>query len=638
MPPLIATSTGRSFSRNRRRPQDEPASREPPLSGYSIIPLLALALMWAAGFAACHAAEAASADPSPTQVQVAALIRQLDSDRYEIRQVAAERLRYLAADPQRARVLAGEVSRILVAPDTSFEVRRVLETLLPLLPAPANPPPPEVARAEIDRLVAQLEDADFGQRTSARQRLEWLAGHPRLAGAILVRTKERLGRQDLSLDGRKWVEAVYKQARRAWLSSDPKLWVLPPPSEAQVAEWIEQLAQPAAADAGAANREVPERALRELQDALAWDDHVARIRQGLEAKLVRPGLSPQGAERLRKLLELTRPAMVAECWGRLSPQMPTRLVGTQWLVVGVPSLGPGAERPSHFDRIDDQVAHCVSGQNLSPGDYPVGVAFPHPKQPGYLFQLVNLTSPRRLMAYEYVRETPMGVRLAELSQRTFRWMLARRQPLSAAELGMLRLLDRGELSRFAGALLELVEDQPIPEVERARLPDGAWPAAALGEDVSPGRGQVGSPSRHGTLCEILVQDGMPEAVPGLLRAIQAERLLPPRPSAPYRLDALAVLAICARNPSAESDAWLAALLPRTEALVLGPQYPPQVAATAGAMLLRRHGQMPSEFGLQPADDPYLAAVAVPGFRAVSAEGLARLQQWWTARKERPDGP
>jgi len=638
MPPLNSRRPGRSFSRNRRWPQGELAlGRIPPI--WRIIPtVLVWALLWTAGAATSHPAEPAPAATAPPErAEVVALVGQLDSDRYEIRQKAAERLRQLAADPQAGRALAGEVSRILVAPDTSFEVRRALETLLPVLPAPLDLPPPEVAHAEIDGLVAQLESADFGQRTSARQRLEWLAGNPRLAGLVLLRAKERLNRPELSLDGRKWVEAVYKEARRAWLATDPKLWTLPTPTQVQVAEWIEQLAQPPPPGTGVASRAQWERAFRELQDALAWDDQVPRIRQALELKLGRPGLSPQAAERLRRLLDLCRPAMVAECWGRISPQTPTRLVGTQWLVVGVPSLGLGAERPSHFDRIDDQVAHCVSGQNLSPGDYPVGVAFPHPKQPGYLFHLVNLTSPRRLMAYGYLCERPMGARLAELSQRTFRWMLARRQPLSAGELNMMRLLDRTELSRFAGAFLEMVEDQPIPEAERARLPDAAWPAA-LGEETSPGRGRTGFPSRHGTLCEILAQEGTPEAVPGLLRAIQTERLLPPRPSAPYRLDALAVLAIAARNPSSDSDAWLAALLTRTDALVLGLQEPPEVGATAGAMLLRRHGQVPSEFGLQPAEDPYLSAVGVAGYHAVSAEGLARLQQWWTARKERPDGP
>lgn len=635
MPPLTPTRPERFFSRNGQGPQGEPAGGFfVPVWG-TAVPTWVGVLVWLAMAGPSRAAEPVPVKP-PTQAEVAALIGQLDSERYEARQAAAERLRHLAADPQAASVLSKEIARTLVAPDTSFEVRRSLETLLPLLPALPELPPPDVPPAELDRLVDQLEAADFGQRTSARQRLEWLAGHPRLAGLVLARTKERLRRENLSLDGRRWLEAAYNQARRAWLAGDPKLWTLAPPTDAQVAQWIEQLAQPEAGGAGVPHA-VQEWAYRELRDAMAWDEQVPRIRQALEARLGQRGLSPHAAERIRKLLELTRPAMVAECWGRVSMQMPTRLVGTQWLVVGVPSLGPGAERPSHFDRIDDQWAHCVSGQNLSPGDYPVGVAFPHPRQPGYLFHLVNLTSPRRLMAYEYVCALPKATRLAEVSRRTLRWMVGRRKPLSAAELSMLRLLDRVEVSRFSGALLELVEDQPIPEAERARLPEATWPVGAPAEGGLGGRGRVGAPSRHGTLCEILLQEGTPEAVPGLLRAIQTERLLPPRPTAPYRLDALAVLAIAARHPSAEADAWLGALVTRTEVLVLGPQSPPEVAATAGAMLLQRHGQVPSEFGLQPAEDPYLSAVGVSGYRATSAEGLARLQQWWTARKERPNG-
>ena len=133
-------------------------------------------------------------------------------------------------------------------------------------------------------------------------------------------------------------------------------------------------------------------------------------------------------------------------------------------------MGPGTQRPSHFDRIDDKTAHCVSGQNLSPGDYPVGVAIPHPKQPGYFFHLVNLTTPRHKLAYGYVTQNAEKKRLTDISRRTFDRLLALRRPLDPADLPVFAVLDPRELSRFAGRFFEVVDDQPLSEKARENLP------------------------------------------------------------------------------------------------------------------------------------------------------------------------
>jgi hypothetical protein len=475
------------------------------------------------------------------------------------------------------------------------------------------------------------------RRAAARRRLEWLAGHPELVCPILLCVKARLDTEGLPVDARRWIEPVYKQTRRAWLTSDPKRWVLPPLSEAQIARWIDDLVRPVDEGQGARTELAPQRAMRELSDAMARDDSTVRIQKALEARLAQPGLEGRAASRIRQLLDLTRPAMAAECWGRLAPTMPTRLVGTQSLIVGEPSLGPGAERPSHFDRIDDHTAHCVSGQNLAPGDYPVGVAFPHPKQPGYFFQLVNLTSPRRKMANQYVVEMPAARRLAELSRRTFAWMLARAKPLSVAELNMLRQLDREELSRFAGPFLAMVQDELIPEAEYGTVAEPLLQATPSAESPSLRKGHTGRPSRHGLLCEILAAHGTREALPGLVRAIEMRRVLPPTERAPYRLDAIALLAIAARETSPESDAWLARLLGHPEPLVIGTERAPSLGASAGALLLKRHGWSPLDFGLVEADEAWLVGVGVAGHRAASDDALDRLRQWWAGRKEKPDG-
>ena len=58
---------------------------------------------------------------------------------------------------------------------------------------------------------------------------------------------------------------------------------------------------------------------------------------------------------LQNLADFARPAMAAEVWSN-------RINGTvQYLLIGVPQFNERSPRPTHFDRIDDQTAHCVSG-------------------------------------------------------------------------------------------------------------------------------------------------------------------------------------------------------------------------------------------------------------------------------------
>jgi hypothetical protein len=133
----------------------------------------------------------------------------------------------------------------------------------------------------------------------------------------------------------------------------------------------------------------------ELRDLFAHHGELPNLKTAVEAKMAETGIDPRGVKCVQALVDLTRSALVAEFWRNRQHE------GTQYLMVGVPSWGQLAERPSHFDRIDDQTAHCVSGQNLSPGDYPVGVAIPHPDlrlDGAAFFHLVNLPTPRRRMA------------------------------------------------------------------------------------------------------------------------------------------------------------------------------------------------------------------------------------------------
>ncbi|KKN42999.1 hypothetical protein LCGC14_0707520 [marine sediment metagenome] len=235
--------------------------------------------------------------------------------------------------------------------------------------------------------------------------------------------------------------------------------------------------------------------------------------------------------RLKKLMDLTRPAMVAEYWRA------GRHEGEQHLYIGIPSQSPGAPAPSHFDRIDDETAHCVSGSNLSPGDYPVGVAIPHPKAPGALFHLVNLPTPRRKIEYGRNVETDATARMAALSQRSVDRMLKEKQELGIAELAMLAQFDPKVVSRFASEYFHLVDDKLLP---REGLPL-----------------TVGRPSRFGIICARLAANGTRDAAPGLLKAIDKGRFLPPSSRSPYQLHWLAALSIARRDPWREADDWLA---------------------------------------------------------------------------------
>ena len=148
---------------------------------------------------------------------------------------------------------------------------------------------------------------------------------------------------------------------------------------------------------------------------------------------------------LQSVLDCARPAMVAEYWQN------RRCRSQQYLMIGIPSLPEGAPRPSHFDRIDNKTAHCVSGSNLSPGDHPVGLAIPHPHPslPGAFFHLVNLPTPRRRMVYE--QSTGQGsdaTRLAEISRRTLDKVLLEKRKLTDREIVILATLSRAEVSRF----------------------------------------------------------------------------------------------------------------------------------------------------------------------------------------------
>jgi hypothetical protein len=555
--------------------------------------------------------------------EVARLVRDLDADQYTVRAAATARLADLVARPELGPLLAEEFQRVLVRPDTSFEVRKGLEALRRDLPETPAERTGEASAEEIEGLVLQLEDESYGARVAATVRLRWLMANPKLACPIMLRLKRRLAGDHLSPDGVRWTEPIYEEARASWLMSDPQFWELPPVSDEQIERWVDDLVRDESLPAENVIVEAGWSARRELCDLLAREEYLAKVKRVLENRLAQDELGAGPKARLQELVGLTRPAMVAEYWER------SKCTNQQHLLVDVPSLGHGATRPSHFDRIDDEVAHCVSGQNLSPGDYPVGVAFPHPNRRGALFRLVNLPTPRHRIAYEYHLKTDETKRLRELSRRTLDSWLDRRGALTEGELAILLQLDAAEVSRFAGKIFHTVEDQQ-PRADSAVYPYPDHPTTSSSH--LPVAGQAG---HHAMICALLAARGNREAIPGLLEAIRKGRFAPSKPRSPLKFPWVAALTIAVRDPWPEVDTWLAGLVERPELLVEGQfDAAPELGATAAALLLERHQEPPARFGLQPAGQQWLARFKIAGYRFAEGSSPQEVKNWW---QDKTDG-
>jgi|GEM_PF-1467484 len=461
-----------------------------------------------------------------------------------------------------------------------------------------------------------------------------------LAGLILKVLQARMSRGEISADLARWLDPLWERAWGVWLARCSSGAEPPPAQPEEIHRWLECLAFPASAC-------FPERmflvrqADRQLRIFLARDDQVPRVREAIERRLASGELSPEAQARLTELADLCRPAMVAEFWQQGQHR------SIQHLLVGVPSQVPGAPRPSHFDYIDDTKAHCVSGSNLTPGDYPVGVAIPHPHQADAFFHLVNLPTPRRRMAYEYLVRRDMRVRLAEITRRTGQYYLGRGQPLSAREILLLDQLDQKEVSRFASRWLRTMPDGAIEEAEWEFVE--GWVARQQRASEHP---VVFLPSsRHGLLCIILADRGTQEASPGLLEALAKDHIFPPSEQGRCAWGWLAALAIAARDPWPEVDSWLSSLVPRTEPLYIqtsslleraavGSSDPPQLGATAAGLLLRRNRILTERSEeweivhklLRPARGWIPSKYNILGFRFSHPTASEEFLRWWKTRQ------
>jgi hypothetical protein len=413
----------------------------------------------------------------------------------------------------------------------------------------------------------------------------------------------------LSLEARRTLEAVLDRAREVWVVNDSAKVVLPPVATEQIVAWLDDLVL--------ADRARRDTAHRELIDLLVRDDTRKQLVELLEERHAAAD-TVEAEVRYRELIDFAPPAMAAEVWG-YEVDLATNQVNrerrqhrtVQYLIVGVPQMPEGAPHATHFDSCDDATAHCVSGNSLDPGDYPVGVAIPHPI-PGQevMFYLVNLPTPRRRLAYEYSLRRDERDRLLAISERTLAHFLANRQVLDEQHAMLLLLLDPGAVSRFAGPYFQAVSDRPL--------------------SATRGGGQL---TLHTAICSALILVGTRDAVPALEKLARSGTLQKPNFQNPFDIAWIAALSIARRDPWPGVDDWLAGLVDETDPLITNADPVPDLGSTAAGLLLERQQVSQQEFDLEPAGNNAFERAEFEGYRFTSDEARRAVRQWWAERKD-----
>ena len=163
--------------------------------------------------------------------------------------MAAERLERWLGMPEMAAMLAEQFQQLVVQPELPFEVRWRISIWRTRLPLAKSEPPQSVPAEELERLVRQLDDDSYSVRAGASERLRWMAASEHLAKPIMLILKRRLADPLLSEDTYRRLESIRNIAWGIWLTNDAPDWNLPPVSDAQIDDWLDELAQPASRSA-----------------------------------------------------------------------------------------------------------------------------------------------------------------------------------------------------------------------------------------------------------------------------------------------------------------------------------------------------------------------------------------------------
>jgi hypothetical protein len=573
---------------------------------------------------ALPSSSAAAEEQATDRRAVEALIAKLSADTFPVRDDARRRLLALGASPAAASIVRQVVEAGLAAKPRDWETRTALEEVLCRLPAATSTAskPDVMTPAVIDAIFADLESNRFVVREAAAERLGPAAKSPRTCGLVMQRIKSRFEKPGLDLESLRRLLPRWNDAWATWLANPAEQTDPPAPDELAITKLIDQLVAPVPAGAAFAHPMLAPYAAaeRELLYLLARDDTFSRVRTAMEQRLDRAaaeGMPRESHERLQNMYDWSRPAMVAEYWQN------GRHMSIQHLLIGVPNHPEGSPRPSLFDRCDEKTAHCVSGNSLSPGDWPVGIFFPHPLEANgpAQFHLKNLPTPRRRLSYEHEVPTVLSrerqitidsVRRKLITRQTCEYFLARKQTLDEREIEMLMYVDPDEVSKFAGRYLQNIDDVPMPIESRMTFGNG---------------------SSHGMFCYQLAQIGTAEAAQAIAAAIDKNRVLEPNDAGPFRMEWLCLLDLTERVEWPGCDEWLAAQIDRTEHLDIRSTQRATSGASAAALLLRRHEQDPSAFDLERRIYDELRDLGNPGYRFTTPEGPAKVEKWWREAKE-----
>ncbi len=328
-----------------------------------------------ASLARAEDAPAAATQPDPAVVaEVEQHIEELDDADFATRRAAAARLEEMAGKAEWQAYLASRFRGALLSDETSFEVRSHLEPLLRALPSPPPASSPRPRADQIGPLLDQLDSDSYARRDSAVRRLRAMLQDKKLIVPVWLALKARAADPVLSASERRLLEPLMERAHEAWLLADPADVPLPRPSTEEIAGWIDQMFAVDESQTIDLFERTP--AERELLDLIARDETRQQVLDMLAAKIE---AHPQtaAAQKMQYLAEFAKPGMAAEAWSDHHNR------AVQYLTLGVPQLNDTVVPPraTHFDRIDEQTAHCVTGNSLTEGDYPVRVGIPHP-EPG----------------------------------------------------------------------------------------------------------------------------------------------------------------------------------------------------------------------------------------------------------------
>lgn len=570
---------------------------------------------------ASFALPATAAVDESADADVGRLIDELSDDDYEARQHATQRLVELATKVEGREHLARLLRAAADKADTPFEARCEIEQLAKSLPQVKAETPEKVSEADLDRLMEMLDGETYGERIGAAARLAALVERPSFACRIIERLTPLRRNPTLSRQTRDRLEPIWEKAQLVWLSSDPSTWQWSKVDDEQLNHWLELLGRPLPPPP--AERSLQEARARlerkrrlaqrdtaqaDLLALLVRDDQTARVKAAIDEQLAAGHFDEDAHERLTELADWARPWLAVELWTE------RKVTSVLEAPLGVPFQPPMAPKETLFDRTDGRVVHCVSDAALAPRDYPLGVLFPHPSflKSDSQFVIFNLPTPRSRLAYHYQLKNHRDQRLPALSTLTLARLANEKRPLKQAELLMLPSLDAHAVSRFAGRYLLAVGDPPPPDKQQQE--------------------QAGRGSPYESVCNMLVEIGTHEAVPGILKAIDAGALKKPaakparQPYGDWRW--VAVLAILASDPGPDAKRILPNLITRTDPLVYNGQSTSDVGATAAAILVDLHGIAVEKFGLELADEPLLAEFGGIGYRFNPPEMRQKVLDWW----------